>query len=236
MVAGECDIPEKGEPCPLASRGAVGPSPMGGGPGPVGGGPSPVGGGSGRLGGGSSRLGGGPRTTARACFAGDASLSGHRRAMPYRVTDRGSRFTGMDWTAFARAHDPERSMSRRGDCRDDAVAEHLPDLLARERIGRRTCGGRKDAGQDVPDRVVMFHDPRRRHARNRMSSSAEIERQRSTRSQSVRETRGPSMAARDLNGAASRTRPQGGAGQRRPFVSAIAPSTWTVLTGRLTDV
>ena len=44
----------------------------------------------------------------------------------------------MDWAAFIRAHNLEHSMSRRGNCHDNAVAESFFNLLKRERIRRKT--------------------------------------------------------------------------------------------------
>lgn len=38
-------------------------------------------------------------------------------------SDQGSQFTSLDWAAFIRAHNLEPSMSRRGNCHDNAVAE-----------------------------------------------------------------------------------------------------------------
>jgi putative transposase len=52
-------------------------------------------------------------------------------------SDQGSQFTSMDWAAFLRAHNLEHSMSRRGNCHDNAVAESFFNLLKRERIRRR---------------------------------------------------------------------------------------------------
>ena len=51
-------------------------------------------------------------------------------------SDQGSQFTRMDWAAFLRAHNLEHSMSRRGNCHDDAVAESVFYPLKRERIRR----------------------------------------------------------------------------------------------------
>ncbi|AHI25012.1 transposase [Komagataeibacter xylinus E25] len=50
--------------------------------------------------------------------------------------NQGSQFTSMDWTAFIRDHNLERSMSRRGNCHDNAVAERFFSSLKRERIRR----------------------------------------------------------------------------------------------------
>lgn len=100
-------------------------------------------------------------------------------------SDQGSQFTGMDWVAFLRAHNLEHSMSRRGNCHDNAVAESFFNLLKRERIRRRTYRTREEARQDVFDYIEMFYNPKRKHARNRMLSPAEFERQQMMRREGV---------------------------------------------------
>ena len=64
-------------------------------------------------------------------------------------SDQGSQFTNMDWATFLKAHNLEHSMSRRGNCHDNAVAESFFNLLKRERIRRRTYKTRTDARRDV---------------------------------------------------------------------------------------
>jgi putative transposase len=85
-------------------------------------------------------------------------------------SDQGSQFTSMDWAAFVRAHNLEHSMSRRGNCHDNAVAESFFNLLKRERIRRRTYKTREEARQDVFDYIEMFYNPVRKHAGNGMLS------------------------------------------------------------------
>lgn len=68
-------------------------------------------------------------------------------------------------------------MSRRGNCHDNAVAESFFNLLKRERIRDSAYRTREDARQDVFDDSEMFYNPKRKHARNGMQSSAEFERQ-----------------------------------------------------------
>ncbi len=92
-------------------------------------------------------------------------------------SDQGSQFTSMDWAAFLRAHNLEHSMSRRGNCHDNAVAESFFNLLKRERIRRRTYKTREEARQDVFDYIEMFYNPKRKHVRNGMLSPVEFERQ-----------------------------------------------------------
>jgi putative transposase len=49
-------------------------------------------------------------------------------------SDQGSQFTSMDWASFLKHHNLEHSMSRRGNCHDNAVAESFFNLLKRERM------------------------------------------------------------------------------------------------------
>ncbi|MBD3849391.1 IS3 family transposase [Bosea sp. SSUT16] len=92
-------------------------------------------------------------------------------------SDQGSQFTSMDWAAFLKHHNLEHSMSRRGNCHDNAVAESFFNLLKRERIRRKTYRTREEARQDVFDYIEMFYNPKRKHVRNGMLSPVEFERQ-----------------------------------------------------------
>ena len=95
-------------------------------------------------------------------------------------SDQGSQFTSRDWAPFLQAHNLEHSMSRRGNCHDNAVVESFFNLLKRERIRRRTYKTRADARQDVFDYIEMFYNPKRKHVRDGMLSPVEFERQRET--------------------------------------------------------
>jgi len=64
-------------------------------------------------------------------------------------SDQGSQFTSIEWAPFLKQHNLEHSMSRRGNCHDNAVAESFFNLLKRERIQRRTYKTREDARRDV---------------------------------------------------------------------------------------
>jgi putative transposase len=95
-------------------------------------------------------------------------------------SDQGSQFTSMEWASFLRCHNLEPSMSRRGNCHDNAVVESFFNLLKRERIRRRTYRTRAEARQDVFDYIEMFYNPTRKHARNGMLSPVEFERRNKT--------------------------------------------------------
>ena len=44
-------------------------------------------------------------------------------------SDQGSQFTSYEWQSFLKTHNLEASMSRRGNCYDNAVAESFFQLL-----------------------------------------------------------------------------------------------------------
>ena len=100
-------------------------------------------------------------------------------------SDQGSQFTSMDWAAFIRAHNLEYSMSRRGNCHDNAVAESFFSSLKRERIRRRTYKTRDEARRNVFDYIEMFYNQVRKQVRNGMLSPAQFERQQILKAEGV---------------------------------------------------
>jgi putative transposase len=100
-------------------------------------------------------------------------------------SDQGSQFTSMEWASFLKAHNLKHSMSRRGNCHDNAVVESFFNLLKRERIRRRTYRSRDEARQDVFDYIEMFYNPIRKHVRNGMLSPVEFERQQNMSTEGV---------------------------------------------------
>lgn len=101
-----------------------------------------------------------------------------RRKPSDKVTlhsDQGSQFTSREWQAFLHQHNLEASMSRRGNCHDNAVAESFFQLLKRERIRRKTYLTRDDARRDVFEYIEMFYNPKRKHTNNGMLSPVDFE-------------------------------------------------------------
>ena len=78
-------------------------------------------------------------------------------------SDQGSQFSSHDWRDFLAAHHLEPSMSRRGNCYDNAVAESFFQLLKRERIRRKVYTTREEARHDVFDYIELFYNPVPRH-------------------------------------------------------------------------
>ncbi|RJG12921.1 IS3 family transposase [Pseudomonas cavernicola] len=89
-------------------------------------------------------------------------------------SDQGSQYSSTDWQSFLRANNLIGSMSRRGNCHDNAVAESFFQLLKRERIKRKTYSTRQDARSDVFDYIEMYN-PKRRHGFNNQLSPVEFE-------------------------------------------------------------
>ena len=98
-------------------------------------------------------------------------------------SDQGSQFTSREWQLFLGQHNLDASMSRRGNCHDNAVAESFFQLLKRERIRRRTYLTREAARQDVFEYIEMFYNPKRKHTNNGMLSPVDFE----TRQQKLNE-------------------------------------------------
>ena len=91
-------------------------------------------------------------------------------------SDQGSQYTGRDWLSLAKDHGIVVSMSRRGNCLDNAVAESFFSLLKKERIKQRVYPTRDAARSDVFDYVEMFYNPVRKHGSNGLLSPVEYER------------------------------------------------------------
>ena len=95
---------------------------------------------------------------------------------PVKVhSDQESQFTSREWQAFLCHHNLEASMSRRGNCHDNAVAESFFQLLQRERIRRKTYPTPEAARQDVFEYIELFYNPKRKHTNNGMLSPVDFE-------------------------------------------------------------
>jgi putative transposase len=100
-------------------------------------------------------------------------------------SDQGTQYTSSDWQNFLKTHNLLCSMSRRGNCYDNAVAESFFQLLKRERIRRKTYKDREEARRDIFNYIEMFYNPVRRHGYNDNLSPMEFERRHFNKTQSV---------------------------------------------------
>lgn len=79
-------------------------------------------------------------------------------------SDQGTQYGSDAWRRFCLAHHLEPSMSRRGNCWDNAVAESFFSSLKKERIKKRIYADRVTAIQDVAEYIDGFYNPIRRHS------------------------------------------------------------------------
>lgn len=92
-------------------------------------------------------------------------------------SDQGSQYTSHGWQSFLKSHALEGSMSRRGNCHDNAVAESFFQLLKRERIKKKIYGTREEARSDIFDYIEMFYNSKCRHGSSDQMSPTEYENQ-----------------------------------------------------------
>ncbi|HFT9938366.1 TPA: IS3 family transposase [Escherichia coli] len=79
-------------------------------------------------------------------------------------SDQGSQYGSDDWQRFCRANNLVPSMSRRGNCWDNAVAESFFSSLKKERIRKRIYKTRDLARADIFDYIEVFYNRARRHS------------------------------------------------------------------------
>ena len=90
-------------------------------------------------------------------------------------SDQGCQFTSEEWQSFLKTHGIVCSMSRRGNCHDNAAMESFFQLLKREPIKRKIYNTQNEARSDVFDYIEMFYNPKRRHSSNGDLSPIEFE-------------------------------------------------------------
>ena len=79
-------------------------------------------------------------------------------------SDQGAQYGSDDWRRFLRANNLVPSMSRRGNCWDNAVAESFFSSLKKERVKKRIYKTRALARADVFEYIEMFYNRTRRHS------------------------------------------------------------------------
>jgi putative transposase len=96
----------------------------------------------------------------------DAVLMAVKRRRPRGTvihSDQGCQYSSDDWRRFCRTNRLEPSMSRRGNCWDNAVAESFFSSLKKERIKKRIYKNRDLANADISDYIELFYNRSRRH-------------------------------------------------------------------------
>jgi putative transposase len=103
-----------------------------------------------------------------------------RRPEPGLVhhSDQGSQYASYDYQQRLRKAQAISSMSRRGNCWDNAAMESFVSSLKRERVHRRKYWTREEAAEDIKDYIERFYNTWRRHSHNDGVSPAEYENRR----------------------------------------------------------
>lgn len=79
-------------------------------------------------------------------------------------SDRGSQYCSGDFKKYIAGHGIHGSMSRKGNCWDNAVAESFFASLKKERVYSVSYATRQQAKSDIVDYIEMFYNSFRRHS------------------------------------------------------------------------
>jgi putative transposase len=91
-------------------------------------------------------------------------------------SDRGSQYASQDYQDLLAQHGLLCSMSRKGDCYDNAVVESFFDTLKVERVYHQDYRTRREATADLFEYIEVFYNRQRRHSYLGQVSPAEFER------------------------------------------------------------
>ena len=81
-------------------------------------------------------------------------------------SDQGVQYTCGDWKKFTKDNNIDISMSRRGNCHDNAVAESFFSLLKTERIKRKIYKTRNEARAEIFNYIEFYYNANRLHGNN----------------------------------------------------------------------
>jgi len=79
-------------------------------------------------------------------------------------SDRGSQYASGDYQALLKRHEITPSMSRKGDCWDNAVAESFVHTLKVEKIHRYRFKTREEAKSKIFEYIEMYYNRKRTHS------------------------------------------------------------------------
>ena len=87
-----------------------------------------------------------------------------RAASLMHHSDRGSQYASQAFQDRLREHNITCSMSRKGNCWDNAMMESFFATLKKERVFHESYATREEARQSVFEYIELFYNPRRRHS------------------------------------------------------------------------
>ena len=90
-------------------------------------------------------------------------------------TDRGSQYASKAHRGLLKTHKIEQSMSRKGNCWDNAVAESFFHTLKTELVYHERYKTREQARHSIFEYIEVFYNRKRRHSANDSISPANFE-------------------------------------------------------------
>ena len=90
-------------------------------------------------------------------------------------SDQGSQYGSADYLSFLRENNLKPSMSRRGNCHDNAVAESFFATFKKRVTQRKIYSTRSDAKTEIFNFIEMFYNPIKRHSHTGGVSPAQFE-------------------------------------------------------------
>ena len=99
----------------------------------------------------------------------------HPEAGLVHHSDRGSQYASGDYQALLRENDIVCSMSRKGNCWDNAVVESFFGTLKQELMNRRLFATREEARQAIFSYIEVWYNRKRRHSSLGYVSPVEFE-------------------------------------------------------------
>jgi len=100
-------------------------------------------------------------------------------------SDQGSQYGSADYLAFMRDNNLEPSMSRRGNCHDNAVAESFFATFKKRVTQRKIYTTREEAKGAIFNFIEMFYNPIKRHSHTGGVSPVKFEQDYFSRLESV---------------------------------------------------
>ena len=79
-------------------------------------------------------------------------------------SDRGSQYCSLDFQRMLKINGMVCSMSKKGDCWDNSVAESFFGTLKTEAVFGLTYKNKEEAKRDLIDYIEMFYNSKRRHS------------------------------------------------------------------------
>jgi len=90
-------------------------------------------------------------------------------------SDQGSQYASSDYLVFMKAHNLIPSMSRRGNCQDNAVVENFFATFKKRVTKRKIYSTREETKGEIFNFTEMFYNPIKRHSHTGGVSPAKFE-------------------------------------------------------------